>query len=216
MKSYRNPFYYIVCVVPILLAISLSAAEESRGLYVFGNLSIFNEDAEVRHGSGLGFGAGAGYQFNKFFALEFSWDAAPSIEPAELNQYLQSRPIVPSTRRYFDVEAEGNKYVSFHGTLTLSANKQISIMSKVGVVRRWRLETVHFLVVTTSIGQPTTDLIRTEIDEQRYAPVMQVGLRLKLPKFEKVSIDLTMTQFFGDDIKSSFFGTSVKFPFPKG
>ena len=71
-------------------------------------------------------------------------------------------------------------------------------------------------MVPTSFGQPSTELIRTEIDEQKYAPVMQVGLRFKFPMIEKMSIDLTMTQFFGDDIKSSFFGASVKFPFPKG
>ena len=69
MKTYRNLFSYLICVITVVLASSLSADEEPRGLYVVANVSFFNEDAKIRHGSGVGFGGGAGYQFNKFFLL---------------------------------------------------------------------------------------------------------------------------------------------------
>ena len=182
-------------------------------MYVVGGLSIFTEDAEVRHGGGIGYGIGLGLQVNNTLALELLWDSAPEIHPANLNEYLESRPRDSSQQRVYDVEAESNKYVSLFGVASLNVNERMSLIGKVGVARYWRLETINFDLVS-STGEPMQQ--RTAIYEQSYSPVVSAGLRLNLPRFEKISIDLTITGFLQDSIESSFFGADIKFPFPKG
>lgn len=210
MRTYLKPLLTAIYATLLILSSSLIVGEESRGLYVVGNLSLFSEDVEVRHGDGIGFGAGIGFQFNKLLALELAWDSAPAVESVKLNDYLQAQPIVPNTRRYFDVKTEANRFVSFFGVASLKVSDQLSLVGKVGVARSWRLETVHFRLPQAS------DVIRTDISEQLYSPVVSAGFRLKLPRFENASIELKTTRFLRDKLKSSFFGASIKFPFPKG
>lgn len=210
MRTLLKPLLTVICAALLILTSSSIVGEESKGLYVFGNVSLFSEDEEVRHGGGLGFGAGLGFQFNKLLALELAWDSAPSIDSTKLNDYLRAQPIVPGTRRHFDVEAEANRFVSFTGVASLKVSDHLSLVGKVGVVRSWRLETVHFRLPRSN------DVIRTDINEQLYSPVVSAGIRFKLPRFENASIELKITRFLRDEIKSSFFGASIKFPFPKG
>lgn len=217
MRTYLKSLTTIVGVILLIVSSSLALGEESRGLYLVGNLSLFSEDVEVRHGDGFGFGAGVGYQFNNLFSLELSWDSAPAVESSKLNEYLESLPRVSGTRHYFDVDPEANRFVSLVGVASFSTSERVSLVVRAGLARYWRLESVHFyLRPSDGSGSQNGDVIRTEIDEQEYTPMMSAGVRFKLPRFENASIEVKLARYFKADVESSFLGASIKFPFPKG
>ena len=218
MRTYLKSLSTIIGSTLLILSSSLALGEESRGLYIVGNLSLFSEDVNARHGDGLGFGAGAGYQFNELFGLELAWDSAPAIEASTLNAHLQTQPPVPDTPNYYNVRPEANRFVSFVGTASFRTSDRFSFVGRVGVARYWRLETVHYnLRPPAGIGPAPGEVVRTNLEQQQYTPVASVGLRFKkLPKYENASIELKLTRYFKDDVKSSFFSASIKFPFPRG
>ncbi|MXZ56461.1 MAG: porin family protein [Gammaproteobacteria bacterium] len=169
----------------ILLVFSASAVAESKvNFYVFGGLSIYQEDFETpvtKVGEGVGYRGGIGAQLNTTLGLEFIYDRAPAINSGTLHRKPLER----------DSEERKYLYTSLAGTFTFSNAGSVSAVMKFG------------------LSHSTAEINPLNFDEVREV-FWSIGLKIDVNK--QFALEFSHNHTFGET-EVRFFSGILRFDF---
>ena len=181
-----------------LLCLSVFADNHDEGMmepkgYMIAGISLYTEKVESLVGAGTSYRLGLGTQLTEKWGLEALYDDAPAVDAADVTDIVGTDAA--------DVETHGNRYLTFLVTHSFQVTESTKVIGKVGYTTFWK-----------KLEAKTQGINSYELRRNQGAPAVSVSLLLPSP-LPKSNIELSFTQFFGDEAESFAFNTVFRYQF---
>lgn len=171
----------------------MSASAQDSKWYFLGGISLYDEDLDALVGSGIGTRIGLGAQFNEMYGIETIFDNAKPADPSDVANALELSS--------YEIETTGHRYLSTLLTASFAAGEKGAFVGKVGFARYWAEAEIE------------TQGVSVKVDESGTSAVAALGYAFSLGEDGKNQIELGVTQYFEEDVKSLSTNLAWKYNF---
>ena len=188
----------ILVTFNLIITHTTFAADKNFNGYLLGSGSLFVSE---EHSANLALRIGAGLEVNERVGFELFWDFT-GVEPRNLIQKANlPMTILPLEK---EVQSYSYRYLTALAVGTFPFREPFSIVGKVGLARL--SQSIEFDVLSAG----TVFMEGVEVDESEFLPVVSFGFELESTRFEKLSLEFSLTNYFGDSSKSFLFTAAAK------
>lgn len=191
----------ILATFSLTLTHTTFAADKEFDWYALGGGSLLVSE---EHSVNMALRVGAGLQVKERFGVELFWDFT-AIEPTNLIQKANLPMTIAPLKT--DVQSYRYQYLTAMAVRTFPIREPFSLVGKLGLTHHW--QSIEFDVLTSG----SVFMESVEVDEREILPVASMGLELESNRFKKLSLEFSLTNYFGDSSQSVLFTAAAKFKF---
>ncbi|MYD44998.1 MAG: porin family protein [Gammaproteobacteria bacterium] len=192
---------FLLALLSLIINPTTLAEDRELDWYVLGSGSIvLARDYAVD----TALGVGAGVQINQRLGIELCWDAS-GVEPRDLIQKANLPKTIAPLQ--IDVQSHNYHFLSALAVRTFPFRGPFSLLGKAGLARHWK--SMEFDVWTSG----TVFMERFEVEESETLPVAALGIELASNRFETLSFEFLLTNFFEKRNNTILFSAAVKIKF---
>lgn len=199
----KNWFAALILVVFCLVTThtTLAAEKEFHG-YVVGSVSLLVSTDYSLNGA---FRVGAGVDLNERFGVELFWDFT-GIEPTDLIQKANLPQTIAPLK--YELHSYSYNYLTALVVGTVPLRDPFSLVGKVGLARH--SQSIEFDALTFGEAIFAKGV---KVDDSEYLPVFSIGFALNSRRFEKLSLEFSLTNYSGESSSTGLFTAQAKFSF---
>lgn len=192
---------FILVIFTMIITNTTVAADKNFDGYLLGSGSLFVSE---EHSVNIALRVGGGLEFNERYGLELFWDFT-GVEPRNLIQKAN----LPMTIAPIETEVQSYSYhyLTALAVGTFPLREPFSLVGKVGLARH--SQSIEF----DALSSGTILREDVEVDESEFLPVVALGFELDSTRFEKLSLEFSLTNYFGDSSKSFLLSAAAKIMF---